>query len=442
MTTPASSLEDPATCSALNEARLVHVALGMEVDMARRVITSVATLRMQRSVSCVELTTIQLDVLHLRIQGVQARAIEAPGTQVAAAPAPAPASDDGTRVPLQWAIKPFTSFGEILSIQVPESLKTAEMLEIVVEYETSPSSPAVCWLDKEQTAGKTHPFVYTQGQEVLNRSFFPCQDSPSVRITYDAKVTVPSELVCVMSASQVAVTPATNPDGSINEALSVFTFEMHQSIPVYLVAMAVGNLASTELEFDGIIEKYLSIGERLFGEYLWERYDVLVMPPSFPYGAAPVQANVVYLSEEAKQWPVFQLLYFLDCCFDATFASTEVIITLGDTLNLWKSSNTEVLFRWSQVLIKNHVESKLPYVQRFLTMQGKQKFQIPIYRLMVAAEAGAVIHQFARGVYALTRAALHVMPYVSAWDDFIDFVNRSVNYSALPVSTTIKRRIP
>ncbi|KAJ0408133.1 hypothetical protein P43SY_002103 [Pythium insidiosum] len=264
MTTPAS-LEDPATCSALNEARLVHVALGMEVDMARRVITSVATLRMQRSVSCVELTTIQLDVLHLRIQGVQARAIEAAGTQVAA-------SDDGTRVPLQWVIKPFTSFGEILSIQVPESLKTAEMLEIVVEYETSPSSPAVCWLDKEQTAGKTHPFVYTQGQEVLNRSFFPCQDSPSTGI---------------------------DPGDCYNQ-----------------------------------------------------------------------------------------------CAYEKGYDFVCYLRSLVDS---------------DEVLIKNHVESKLPYVQRFLTMQGKQKFQIPIYRLMVATEAGAVIHQFARDIYDLTRAALHVM---------------------------------
>ena len=174
---------------------------------------------------------------------------------------------------------------------------TTNAFDVVVAYDTKSTSPGVCWLEQEQTAGKRLPYMYTQGQEVLNRSFFPCQDSPSVRITYNAAVTVPSEFVCVMSAKQTA-SGREHADAKTRR----FEFEMQQSIPVYLVAMAVGDLVCARVgprshvwtepcmleaaknEFEGVIEKYLSIGERLFGDYLWEEYDVLVMPPSFPYG--------------------------------------------------------------------------------------------------------------------------------------------------------------
>lgn len=123
---------------------------------------------------------------------------------------------------------------------------------------------------------------------------------------------------------------------------------------------------------------------------------------------APVQANVLYLTEEAKSWEAFQLLYFLDCCFEAPFAHPDVVVALGDALSLWSSSNSEVLFRWSQVLIKNEVLSKLGAVGAFLKMQGKQKFQIPLFRLLIASPSAAV-RQFAADTYAESRVFLHVM---------------------------------
>uniref|UniRef100_A0A8C4QMP7 Arginyl aminopeptidase (aminopeptidase B) n=1 Tax=Eptatretus burgeri TaxID=7764 RepID=A0A8C4QMP7_EPTBU len=150
----------------------------------------------------------------------------------------------------------------------------------------------VCWLEPEQTAGKVKPFFYTQGQAVLNRSFFPCADTPSVKITYSATIKVPHGLVAVMSASQWHEPSA---DGE-------FRFTMDKPIPSYLIALAIGDLESAEIgprsrvwaepsvlpaaksEFNEIIEKFLSTGEELFGPYLWGRCDILIMPPSFPFG--------------------------------------------------------------------------------------------------------------------------------------------------------------
>lgn len=102
---------------------------------------------------------------------------------------------------------------------------------------TSPEARALQWMSPSQTAGGEHPFLYSQCQATHARSIFPCQDAPSVRFTYSAKVEVPSALRAVMAAEQV--------DGQ--EGSGRFTFKMPQPIPSYLFAMAVGNLAFREL---------------------------------------------------------------------------------------------------------------------------------------------------------------------------------------------------
>lgn len=282
-------VRDPATCAALREFHTHHVDLELEVDVAKRRVAGVATLSVKRLEAGATATLLRLDVFHLAIHSV---CVALPEEDTIAA---------------QWSIKPFTAFGQALEVEIPDELAQAGAFELTIRYETDPESPGVCWLEKEQTAGNKLPFVYTQGQEVLNRSFFPCQDSPSVRVTYTASVVVPKELVCVMSAKLCDVEDYVpeEEDGGEKEVVATkkkFTFEMKQSIPVYLVAMAVGDLVEAEVgprssiwtepcmieaatkEFDGVLEEYLAIGERLFGDYLWERYDMLVMPPSFPYG--------------------------------------------------------------------------------------------------------------------------------------------------------------
>uniref|UniRef100_A0A674J6R2 Arginyl aminopeptidase n=1 Tax=Terrapene triunguis TaxID=2587831 RepID=A0A674J6R2_9SAUR len=153
-------------------------------------------------------------------------------------------------------------------------------------------SHQVCWLTPEQTAGKQKPYMYTQGQAVLNRSFFPGFDTPAVKSTYSATIKVPEGFTAVMSATT----------WEKQEKDNTFTFKMSQPIPSYLIALAVGDIVSAEVgprsrvwaepclieaakkEYDGVIEEFLAVGEKLFGPYVWGRYDVLFMPPSFPFG--------------------------------------------------------------------------------------------------------------------------------------------------------------
>jgi len=176
--------------------------------------------------------------------------------------------------------------GQALSVQIKPGTK-----RINISYETSPESPALQWLEPEQTATKKHPFLYTQSQAILARSWIPCQDSPGVRITYEAQVKVPVDLLPLMSA--------TNPQKKNDSG--IYQFNMRQPVPSYLLALAIGDVAfeqvsercgiyaeSAELsravwEFQDL-EKMVAAAECLYGEYLWERFDVIVLPPSFPFG--------------------------------------------------------------------------------------------------------------------------------------------------------------
>lgn len=161
-----------------------------------------------------------------------------------------------------------------------------------IRYSTDPTATALQWLMPEQTAGKTHPFLYTQSQAIHARSWIPLQDSPGVRVTYEARVHVPRGLKAVMGASDC--TPAKVAGAPCN-------FVMDRPIPSYLIALAVGDLAfqatgprtgvwaevpvlaKAAAEFSDM-EKMLEAAERLYGPYRWGRYDVLVLPPSFPFG--------------------------------------------------------------------------------------------------------------------------------------------------------------
>ncbi len=166
---------------------------------------------------------------------------------------------------------------------------------VVLEYETSPDATALQWLGPEQTAGKVHPFMFSQCQPHHARALAPLQDSPGARVPYQAEVTVPEDLTAVMSAGSSGVQPGPGPRSR------TFLFDMPQPIPTYLIALAVGNLASRDLsprsriwaepetvekaawEFAGI-EDMIATAEALFGPYEWDRYDMLVLPPAFPYG--------------------------------------------------------------------------------------------------------------------------------------------------------------
>ncbi|HJW32527.1 MAG TPA: M1 family aminopeptidase/hydrolase, partial [Holophagaceae bacterium] len=179
--------------------------------------------------------------------------------------------------------------GRRLRVTVPDGTR-----EVTVRYRTAPDAMALQWLDPQQTEGKVAPYLFSQCQQIHARTMVPCQDTPIARVSYQAEVTVPEGLTAVMSAG---------PDGdeATGDGRHTFRFTMPQPIPSYLLALAVGRLEARDLsprsrvwaepetvesaawEFAGV-EEMIVKAEGLFGAYPWDRYDMLVLPPSFPYG--------------------------------------------------------------------------------------------------------------------------------------------------------------
>ncbi|KIO53686.1 hydrolase/aminopeptidase [Flavobacterium hibernum] len=174
--------------------------------------------------------------------------------------------------------------------------------KVNIYYSTTKDAVALQWLKPEQTADKKKPFLFSQGESIWSRTWIPCQDSPGIRFTYNAKVTVPKDLLAVMSA----VNPQKKND------TGVYTFKQDKAIPSYLMAIAVG-----DIEFQSIdnrtgvyaepsmlkksawefaeLGKMVVAAEKLYGPYRWGRYDVLVLPPSFPYGGME-NPNLTFLT--------------------------------------------------------------------------------------------------------------------------------------------------
>jgi aminopeptidase N len=240
-------------------ARIEHLDLDLQVDMTERRMVGTASYRIRPHGA----DTIILDTDELQIDKVTVNGKEVPVLQ-------------GDR----------SILGRSLRIPI-ETNSTA----IAVTYRTTEGARALQWLSPQQTADRTHPFLFTQGQAILTRTWIPIQDSPGIRITYSARVKVPPQLMAVMSAS--------NPqERSVD---GVYTFHMEQPIPAYLIALAVGDIEFRPLgERCGVYaersvvdkaawefadtERMLQAAEALYGPYRWGRYDVIVLPPSFPFG--------------------------------------------------------------------------------------------------------------------------------------------------------------
>ena len=243
------------------------LALDLAVDFDRRELAGTAELALDWKDASAR--TLVLDTRDLAIESVEA--IDAGGAAHAAK------FSLGKRDPI---------LGSALEIRLD-----APAPRVRVRYRTSPDASGLQWMTPAQTAGKQHPFMFSQSESIHARSWVPLQDTPSVRFTYTAHLTVPKALRAIMSAPNDATHPL---DGD-------FRFAMDKPIPSYLLAIAVGDLAaratgprsavyaepsiveSAASEFADT-EKMIATTEKLYGPYRWDRYDILVLPPSFPFG--------------------------------------------------------------------------------------------------------------------------------------------------------------
>ncbi|MEZ5055694.1 MAG: M1 family metallopeptidase [Saprospiraceae bacterium] len=176
--------------------------------------------------------------------------------------------------------------GRSLAISITPATKWVK-----VYYKTGQACPALLWLEPSQTLGKQLPLLFSQGQPNLTRSWIPCQDTPGVKFTYNAKVQVPAAMLCLMSANNPREKRA---DGQYN-------FTMENPVPAYLVAIAAGDLVYEQIgpragvygepaiaeqayvEFNRV-ESFIEAAESIAGPYRWNGFDILVLPPSFPFG--------------------------------------------------------------------------------------------------------------------------------------------------------------
>ena len=253
-------VEDPHSHARPQEAVITHLALDLKVDMDARVIDGIAAYDLRRSAG----DSVVFDTDGLSITGVTTR--------------------EGQ--PLLHTLGDSTFMGRALRVSLPEGCD-----HVRIAYRAGQGARALQWLGPAQTTDKRRPFLFTQGQAILSRTWFPVQDSPGIRFTYEATVSVPQDLMAVMSA--------VNPQE--RSADGIYRFRMDRPIPAYLVALAVGDIAFKPVDertgvyaersvVDKAAWEFADMGrmvkaaEELYGPYRWGRYDVIVLPPSFPFG--------------------------------------------------------------------------------------------------------------------------------------------------------------
>ncbi|HFB54592.1 MAG TPA: M1 family peptidase [Hellea balneolensis] len=257
--------EDKFTYANYDHVRVTHLALNLDVSFETKTLIGTATLDIKKIDPAAK--ELVLDTKDLTIRNVSYFAEGA------------------------WHDTPFTLdeadelLGQKLSIPL-----IGDTTKIQITYHTSPKAEGLQWLNPAQTAGKKYPYLFSQAQAINARTIAPLQDTPAVRMTYSATLRVPDALLPLMSAEQ----------GGKNDA-GEYTFNMPQPIPSYLLAIAVGDIKFKAINdhigvyaedyiLDASAEEFSETplmeeaNARLYGPYRWGRYDLIVLPPSFPFG--------------------------------------------------------------------------------------------------------------------------------------------------------------
>ena len=276
---------DPHSYADLTQGKVHALKLELRVDFAARTLQGEATLLLE---SPSKGGPLDLDSRSLQISAIYALASDLELVDPTLATSPGAGQ-------LPFQIVPASAdqawMGERLCVQLPKGARG-----FTVRYQTSPSASALQWLEPKQTKGGKHPFLFSQCQAIHARSVVPLQDTPRARLTYEAALHVPRRLNSRMAAKSLG-----RQASRFGNDHACDSYAMPQAIPPYLFALAVGELAEAKLnerssviaepsqlaaaahEFEAI-PTMLEAAEKLFGPYAWDRFDVLVMPPSFPYG--------------------------------------------------------------------------------------------------------------------------------------------------------------
>lgn len=271
----AMQLQDPSSFSNHLDTRVIRSDYKLDVSFEDKVIRGYALLTLSSPPSpLLVLDTRDLSLFHVR--------------------------DADTREDLEFHVGEGNPvLGSPLTIKLKQDTQ-----RVVILFNTSPNSTALQWLSPEQTAGKKLPYLFSQCQAIHARSLVPCQDTPAVKAPYSATVRVPSSFTALMSAVPVSDDDqASHLDdlGIVPYPTRCFSFKQDIPIPSYLLALAVGDLVSRDLSDRSRVwsepsmveagaaefidtRKYLDMGEEIAGPYVWGRYDLLLLPPSFPYG--------------------------------------------------------------------------------------------------------------------------------------------------------------
>ena len=252
------------------QARVAHVALDLTLDFDSKRVAGTATLNV---IAAEDASEIVLDTDGLVIGAIT----------------------DGVGNALAYEVGETDEVkGEPLTIALGDRTGPARQ-QIVIAYASGPEANALQWLAPEQTAGGQYPYVFSQGQAILNRTWIPTQDSPGIRQTWEARIVAPAPLNVVMSGISRGEPEA------LDGGKRAFEFVMDNSIPPYLIAIAAGNIEFAELgPRSGVwaepevlaaataelsdTEAMIDAAEAIYGTYRWGRYDMIVLPPAFPYG--------------------------------------------------------------------------------------------------------------------------------------------------------------
>ncbi|KAH7420162.1 leukotriene A-4 hydrolase-like protein [Cadophora sp. MPI-SDFR-AT-0126] len=276
-TTSITMPRDPTTVSNYNNWKTKHTIADFAIDFKKQRLTGTVTLFLE-SITEKESEEIILDTSYLDISEVTVNGSKTKDWKLADRSEP---------------------YGSPLSIKTPGGASKGSTVEVSIALATTEKCTALQWLPPSQTGNKKYPYMFSQCEAIHNRSIFPCQDTPDVKSTYDFRIRSPLPVV----ASGLSTGASAFKHGEEGEAGTLlYTFHQEIPIPSYLFAIASGDIATAAIgprslvstgpeelsdskwELENDIEKYIEVAEKLIFPYKWTQYNVLVLPPSFPYG--------------------------------------------------------------------------------------------------------------------------------------------------------------